>query len=255
MKPIVVTCLFIFLVEAGFAQNNISDSLKHQLAISKPDTNQVRVLAALSNLYRFSNPDSAFFYGQQAIALASKIHYPKGEIEGLVYLSAAYGALGNISKALELSFKLLKMADKNNLTDYKQIGLTLIGRWFRLSKNYSKALFYSYQALKISDPKRSSVYAYLTTEALASTYLDMNKLDSAEYYNRLGWDIYNKYNLNSFRSRSYYIDGMIQEKKGNIQPAINLLRLGLPYDSTGDHSVNVIRPTPERVEVILIDHI
>ena len=83
----------------------------------------------------------------------------------------------------------------------------------------------------------------------------MNKLDSAEYYNRLGLDIYNKYNLKGLRGRPFYIAGMIQEKKGNIQPAINLLRLGLPYDSTGDHSVNVIRPTPERVEVILIDHI
>ena len=248
MKRIVFICLFNFLVCAGFTQDNRSDSLaidslKHQLAISKPDTNRVEVLAGLSFFYKFSNPDSAFFYGQQAITLASKIHYPKGEIEGLLWLGVTNSALGNISKAMELCFKFFKIADKNNLVIYKEEGLALIGYYFMLSKNYSKALSYLYQALKISDPKRSSKSAFVTMYNLAYTYLDMNKLDSAAYYNRLASDIVNNYNLNVFRDRPYYIAAGIQYKKGNTQPAIQLLRQSLHSDSTGgDHSLTSVIP-------------
>lgn len=242
MKTILLTCFLTLFSIIGFTQDKTLDSLKHQLTISKPDTNRVEALAGLSNFYKFSNPDSAFFYGQQAIALASKTHYPKGEMHGLVILALTNGALGNISKAMDLCFKLLKIADKNNLTNYKEMGLFLLGRYFGLFQNYSKSLSYLYQALKIADPKRSSTSAFITMYSLANTYLEMNKLDSAEYFSQMASDIVNKYKINGFRDRSFYISGMIQYKKGNMQPAITLLRQGLHYDSTGDHFLISVIP-------------
>ena len=100
MKAILLTCLFTLSSIIGFAQNKRLDSLQYELAISRADTNRVLVLVKLINWYRSYIPDSAFFYGQQALELARQIKFPKGEAESLFYLGVAYRALGNYSKAL-----------------------------------------------------------------------------------------------------------------------------------------------------------
>ncbi len=101
MKTILLTSVLSLSLLIGNTQVE-RDSLKHELTISRPDTNRVLVLAELINYYKFNIPDSAFFYGQQALTLARQIKFPKGEAQALLFLSVTNSALGNASKALEL---------------------------------------------------------------------------------------------------------------------------------------------------------
>src|SRR5215210_3059692 len=98
MKTILLTSILTLSLFIGYPQHKFRDSLKHELTISTPDTNRVLVLAELVNYYKFNIPDSAFFYGQQALTLARQIKFPKGEAQALLYLSVANSALGNSSK-------------------------------------------------------------------------------------------------------------------------------------------------------------
>ena len=227
MKTI-LTYLFTLSSIIGFAQDKKPDSLKHELAISRPDTNRVWVLVQLINLYKFDIPDSAFFYGQQALELARQIKFPKGEAQSLFGLALTYSALGNSSKALELALKSIQIADKNNLMYEKASALIGLGYIYFQSQSYSKALFYHHQALKLLDlyPGKTGLMA-LNLNYLADTYLSMNKLDSAEYYSRLATNYIKQYNVDWARPNNLRTIAGIYNKKGETQLALDFLHQSL----------------------------
>ena len=209
------------------------DTLKHELSISRPDTNRVMVLVGLINHYKFDIPDSAFFYGQQALTLARQINFPKGEAQALLFIAVTNNTLGNNSKALELQLKSLQIADRNNLTEEKQQAMTALGSNYSNLQNYSKALFYLYQALKLADPNdpKRIVHMYFTLKAIGDTYLSMNKLDSAEHYSQLAFDHVKKYNINFAWSLSLLTIGRIHNKKGELQLAFDFFLQSLNYNT------------------------
>ena len=227
MKTILLTCLFTLSSIVGFAQNKKRrDSLKHELAISRADTNRVLVLIQLINSYKFSIPDSAFFYGQQALVLARHIKFPKGEANALYFLSVTNGALGNSSSSLELILKSLQIADKNNLIGAKTSAFARLGNIYVSSKNYSKALFYFHQSLKLFD----SFSDVLALDGLANVYLEMNKLDSAEYYSLLTTNFIKQYNIDWARPNNLRTIAEIYNKKGETQLALDILHQSLMYN-------------------------
>lgn len=84
-----LTLLFIYLYLTGYgrAGNSSVDSLKKLISQdSKPsaDTLTVNRLNKLAGTYFQSNPDSTYYYGQQAVALSRKIHYDLGLANGLL---------------------------------------------------------------------------------------------------------------------------------------------------------------------------
>ena len=83
MKFILIT-LFLFLsgVQLAHAQRSI-DSLTKLLAHSGEDTNKVSLLIELAANYQFSASDTALELTDEAIQLARKIKYDKGEIRAI----------------------------------------------------------------------------------------------------------------------------------------------------------------------------
>src|SRR5688500_10897776 len=98
MKSILLISVFTFSLIIGVAQNKTIDSLKHVLAVSKPDTSKVLLLVQLCNAFKFTIPDSAFYYGQEGLTLARQIKFPRGEAKALYFLAVTNGALGDNSK-------------------------------------------------------------------------------------------------------------------------------------------------------------
>ena len=73
MKTLTFTLLLALIGSVGFAQSRQeSDSLRHELAIAKHDTNRIIAMVRLAQEYANVNPDSALMYGQQAMDFAKK---------------------------------------------------------------------------------------------------------------------------------------------------------------------------------------
>jgi two-component system NtrC family sensor kinase len=234
MKTILLTCLLTLSSIIGFTQDKRLDSLKHELAISRPDTNKVLILVLLTTGYKYSIPDSAFFYGQQALELARQIKFPKGEVQALFYLSVTYRVLGNSSKALELELKSIQIANKNNLMYEKARALIGLGYIYLYSQNYFQALFYLHQALKLLDLYRGDPLMPIDLNDLADTYLSMNKLDSAEYYSLLTTNYIKQHNAEWARPINLRTIGKIHYKKGETRLALDFLRQSLIYQGNND---------------------
>jgi two-component system, NtrC family, sensor kinase len=148
--------LFLTLIcSIGFAQNKQTDSLKHELAITKTDTSSVLIMAELCFWYRTLNPDSALFFGEKGMKLSEKIYFPKGLIRNITYYGRVMTDLGNMPKALAMQFKALQIAKDNNLLAETGVPLNYLGGNYKLLKEYSKALMYYKQANKIHETYNS----------------------------------------------------------------------------------------------------
>jgi len=145
--------LFIILLlpYISFAQKKVIDSLLTVLETQKEDTNKVNTLNKLSFSLWSINPDDGIKFGQQAILLAHKLNWKKGEIDANGSLAANFGSgKSDYPNALKYYFKNLSYFKTTK--DKSRLAITLrnIGDIYSDMADYSKALDYCFRANKIN---------------------------------------------------------------------------------------------------------
>ena len=187
IKTITLSVLLAFACSKAIAQKpeliRFIDSLKNELNNSKRDTNRVLSISNLCIAYQFSNPDSLDLYSKQGLELARQLHFAKGEAAILNSQGIALSFQGNIPKALELLFKGLGIAEKNNLLLEKAIILNSIGDCYWFLNDFSKGVDFinkARQLYKVNNTERGSLFWKIYIETWSGlAYSGMNKLDSA----------------------------------------------------------------------------
>ncbi len=202
-------------------------SLHHELAIAEDDTSRINSLLAISYEYRLGNADSAIFYGKQALEQSKKIKYAKGEVLACGFIAIASYQIGNIPQALEMGFESLRVADANNLENYKGAALNALGEAYILLKDYPKALHYlRLQKASAERRKNEEGLAYSQLD-MGSAFFEMNQLDSAFYYEQQA--IKHFHNMGREEPLVYSILGDIQMKFGKPDEALKFYQLSLKY--------------------------
>ncbi len=184
-----MTFFLIFINSFAFSQSKEIDSLNKALVYAKEDIGKVNLLNELSySLYMSAEYKASLKYGEEALALAKKIRYSKGEGFALVNIGCFYADQFNLKKSEEYINAALIIAQKtgdkkllgfcyhgfgglnwykNNLAEafnkydtalnyYRQAGdkklVALIHRIFGMmyyqQSNYPEAIRYNYMALK-----------------------------------------------------------------------------------------------------------
>ncbi len=107
------------------------------------DTTRINLLNRISANYAESRPDSTLKYANDALTLAKKTNYKKGEIEAMRNLGWAFLMAGDYSKALEYSLEALKKSEV--LGDKKLIAgcINTIGGVYSFQGDYRQALPYA----------------------------------------------------------------------------------------------------------------
>ncbi len=183
-----------------FAQSRQEiDSLKHELAIAKHDTNRVLLMAELATNYQNTNPDSALKYGQQALDLAQKIKFLRGQARAYHRLGSTNRVIGDLPKGLNLIYNGLQIAQENHYYFESARCLNVLGVIFRDLNDNLKAMDYLQQALKsnqlVANSKEKEEASILILGNIGSVYLGRNLLDSAVYYFRKAQILDRKGNL------------------------------------------------------------
>ncbi len=201
------------------------NSLKHQFTIVTQDTSRVLILAKLAEAYRYTAPDSALLYGQRSLSLARQIKFPKGEVNALLSISFVLRELGDFPKALETGLKALKIAEDNHYLYEEERSLIRIATVYLVSKNFPVALSYYRQAEKklefFSDDFSLTVVRVFTGDA----YEQLNKLDSALYYEQLAFPKIFRYE--TLPPLYFSVLGNIQAKSGNNHLALKYYQQGI----------------------------
>src|SRR6266496_3860660 len=201
------------------------NSLKHQFTIVTQDTSRVLILAKLAEAYRYTAPDSALLYGQRSLSLAREIKFPKGEVNALLSISFVLRELGDFPKALETGLKALKIAEDNHYLYEEERSLIRIATVYLVTKNFPVALSYYRQAEKklefFSDDFSLTVVRVFTGDA----YEQLNKLDSALYYEQLAFPKIFRYE--TLPPLYFSVLGNIQAKSGNNHLALKYYQQGI----------------------------
>ena len=70
--------LVMFFSFAAYTQNNTIDSLQKILQTQKEDTGKVNILIALGIQFRYTNIDTALYFANTALSLATRLNYEMG---------------------------------------------------------------------------------------------------------------------------------------------------------------------------------
>lgn len=176
----VPTVLFLAMSLPGFAQ---IDSLKKVAASGTADTSRVKALDDLCYSYLSINPDSSVIFGEQAVALADKIHFRKGAAQSRSDLGLAYYYKGDLNKAIELweatSVIRQELNDKSGLAS---VSMKIGAAWFKLG-NYEKSLASQMKALNLYEQLQLDFGIALSLNNVAAVFEMQKQYSKArEYY-------------------------------------------------------------------------
>jgi tetratricopeptide (TPR) repeat protein len=134
---------------AAFAQNRqLIDSLQAELKTAE-GVRQFDLLNALGFEYRYSRPDSTFFYCQQAYMLGQSLRLPKNLSKPLSFIGLAKANQGDYTSAFDFHRQSVEVATQQR--DSVQLGYAYnnLGRLFFDQGDVIRAYDNFYNAQKI----------------------------------------------------------------------------------------------------------
>jgi serine phosphatase RsbU (regulator of sigma subunit) len=206
------------------AQNQrVIDSL-HRTYPALNDTLRVQALAELCVSFRSSVPDSGFYYARQALALATKLNYQRGEGLGLLRLGSVHYHTNQIDSALFFYYKALQIFEE--IPDGSHIASTLnnIGAAHSLRGDYKTALGYYLKAEKSAKhfgDIKGQAYSNVT---LGSIYRIRGDTALALEHYLIARNIYQKVGDKGGQSMSLQSLGGIYSGRRNYDSAILMYR-------------------------------
>jgi two-component system, NtrC family, sensor kinase len=245
MKKFTLIIFLSFICSAVFAQQRRSthfiDSLKHELAAAKLDTDRVIIIAKLCDQFQNNDFDSLQVYSKSGLALAQRIKFPGGGIKIMCYLAFGLQLQGDIPKSLDLLFKALQISEEAHLKSQTVLCLNYIGNAYWFLNDFPKAIIFYKKAGQLNktipnSPEKINSNTDLTLN-IALSYLSLNRLDSAKIYlNKV-----DKQLVTNDYDHSYFLllYGNLLFKLGDHKTAFSYLRQSIAIsDKTDENYVN-----------------
>ncbi|MVN93119.1 tetratricopeptide repeat protein [Mucilaginibacter sp. HME9299] len=200
-----VLLILMFCLPLGWVKAQSAASLpvaKHNNALTISD------LDKLVKRYRYSKPDSAVYYANQAILLAQKTNDLNGKAMMLNHLGMIDDNLGEFESSRAKYSEALQLYRKKGNAVGEAAVIIRLGVVELRKGNYDKAIGYFLQSLKVADRSNNEagkMEAYLTVSEgyvgqrkfkMALTYLNIAEgINKTLPFSNLSLNIYNNYGI------------------------------------------------------------
>jgi class 3 adenylate cyclase/Tfp pilus assembly protein PilF len=167
----------------GHAQKRLEvaslDSLKAAIGRHGDDSEKVKLLDRISFVYSSVNPEEGLHYAREALALAQRISWSKGESASLNDLGNNYLRMADYPQALRCFLNALRINEE--LKDERGIGMVAgnIGTVYYSQKNYSRALNHFFLSLKKAKLSGDREGEQLATGNIGTVYYAEGKYQEA----------------------------------------------------------------------------
>ncbi len=234
MRIVITLLLLLITFNIAAAQEKIIDSLKLELNRSKPDTNKVLLLAALTRIYYLYKPDTAILLGQQAYELSQRLNYHAGEALSLNRIAAGYATVGDYAKALMLFTKALNISRDNK----DQFGIARaynnLGDTYLTQGDYGKALDFFKKSISASANFQDQYPKSVALLNVGMCYLRLHQYDSALLYFQHTYAIAKKEKYEDFTGDIERGLGEIDAANNNFSAALNHFNKSVDTYKTAD---------------------
>lgn len=220
-----INFLFVLIVSDSFSQNNYQDSLWSIYRDNKvADSNKVKALHKIASSYYPEKLDSCLLLKEQEIQFALKNNLKKHAIEDLNKIGALFCNRGDYIKAMDYSFRALKIAD--DLKDKGQLAecYSCIGVIYSIQSYSEKAFEYQFKALKLREEIGDKGPRY---ELIAEIYLKQPNFDKALEYYMKDLIIYQKNGDKNDLAWFYSKIGNVYKDKGDYSNAFKYYQKSL----------------------------
>ena len=214
------------------AQNNPTDSLRQAIAKEKQDTSRVKLIINLGREYLYSKPDSTFLLSLEALSLARRVHFVKGEALSLTGLGDGYENLGNYPKAFENYFSALRIYEGLHYEVGIRRCLGVLGNLYAEEKDYRRALEYSSKAKEMSKGNQDALCIHLLN--MGDDYNELGLFDSGKIYNQQSYELAKRINKIDIMGCALINLGESQTGMNENSLALEYFRLGVPYLAQAD---------------------
>jgi signal transduction histidine kinase len=214
---------------------NQIDSLQSAWHQVHNDTLKMAIARSLGLYYQERDRDSGLYFSEQQLSLAKKLHQRLWQADASDQLGYILAKMKNYPRSLQsfldgISISESKESENNiwrisifsSAKDPRVARLTVLGYLnndmavvYRATGNTQDALNHLLLALTIGESIKNYGQLSMTCMALGSSYLDLNKLDSALSYAEDGLQYADQANFLKYRSELLAIMGRIHLKKGN----------------------------------------
>jgi PAS domain S-box-containing protein len=223
----------LVLMHSGlFAQSQVNiDSLVQRLTQISDDSNKVYLLDKLSYEYSFTNAQTGIKYGNDALRLAKKLEWKKGE--ALAYLDIAINYRAKFENTLALEYAIQALQIYRALDNKNGIAASMshIAGIHTGQGNYAKALEYSFLALKIYEASNDSRHKPIILENIGTIYLEQGELKKAKQYYLSASRINIETNDSISIARSLGNIAIILNEEGNYDSAIAYSKISLKINN------------------------
>ncbi|MHA4845249.1 sensor histidine kinase [Flavitalea antarctica] len=171
------------------------DSLQYLFSHHKSDTGKAGVLRSLGISYRTVNKDSCITYFEKAFNLSLKIGDNIGQAQAARLLVDFLAVSGDYTRSLEFALYNLQLAEKTRDTMYLFWATRAVWRSYSYMLEHTRVLEYANKTKLIvhsgyfrkeEDIRLYALMGYINAMAIA--YDGLDKIDSAIFYGRLGYE-------------------------------------------------------------------
>jgi two-component system NtrC family sensor kinase len=182
MKNTILLLLFLLTIQFVCAQQNETDSLMNIISKQRKDTTEVRALTAVAFRYTFINLDSAIIIAKEAVNLARRLNFSKGEGFALNILGEDLHTAGDFPQALEALFNALRISREIKDQEMELQSLDFIGITYVDLGEYRQGLNYLYQAKEMNDRFSLRIWPPFRLSNIGHAYQKLGKPDSALFF-------------------------------------------------------------------------
>ncbi len=245
-----ICCLLCTCGSFAFGQSETLrdvQTLEQKLKEATQDSTKSLLLAQLCEAYRWSNPDSAYHYGQKALMLARSISFPKGEVRARNGLSVVKRELGLVPDAIDEGLKALRISESLKNDPLIYLSKIRIANAYNEIANYEKALEYYRFSMSKSFIDNNKILAEAYLLLMAHCYADYGLLDSAEITVSRSLTIGSE--INAFSSLLFDTEAKIAEIQGDYDKAIASYDLAIKYSSANENQSEMAASFIEKAKI------
>jgi|GEM_PF-5370192 len=185
VRHLLIQLIFVNTFNLTFAQSTKIDSVQSVLKTLPADTNRVNTLIYLCRIQSSANTEKMALTAQEALSLARKIHFAKGEANANIYLALYYNKVGDAPKAIEFLLKALRYYEGIQNIGYSATCYNNIGVIYRDQDELDEALDYFNKAHVVWRKLNSKGGMVRSLYNIAAVYVKQKKDSLAlDYYTR-----------------------------------------------------------------------
>ena len=175
----------LYKIGTSYGYQNIDSSthyMRQVITVTSDKRLKTDAYQWLSALFKFSRPDSTFYYGNLGLKLARENAFDDVQPSIFINFAITEHAIGNAAQAVQFALEAVKLAEETNNFFNQAYATSVLGMALIISGSYEKAISSEKQSFEYFYAQEGFFNASISLSFIALSYAHLNLRDSTIYY-------------------------------------------------------------------------